>query len=93
VLLEGRSPAGFFQSYGDRIGEIHLHGIDREQADLDGRLADHRQLRRGETWLLELLPLLARYGGVINIETFSWAEAQASIEVLAKRNGEEIYIH
>ncbi|MDR2560840.1 MAG: hypothetical protein LBC63_03600 [Holophagales bacterium] len=89
LLLEGRNPAGFYQSYRDRIGEIHLHSIDRELPALDGGLADHRQLRGGESWLLELLPLLTHYDGVINLEMFSWAEAEASIRILAKGYGEK----
>jgi len=84
LLLEGQNPVGFYQSYRERIGEIHLHGIDLEQASIDGRLTDHRRLREDEPWLLGLLPLLEDYLGVINLEVFSWEEAKAGIEVLRK---------
>jgi sugar phosphate isomerase/epimerase len=84
LLLEGQDPVDFYQRYRERIGEIHLHGIDREQAAIDGRLADHRRLREDEPWLLGLLPLLEDYLGIINLEVFSWKEARASIEILLK---------
>jgi hypothetical protein len=80
LLLEGKSPADFFRAHRDRIGEIHLHGIDREKAALDGRLADHRAVQAGEKWFGELLPLLREFDGVINTEVFSWEEAAAGME-------------
>jgi sugar phosphate isomerase/epimerase len=82
LLLGGESPAAFFSRHRDRIAEIHLHGVDRGAALRDGRLADHRRLRRGEAWLCELLPLLKDYGGVVNLEVFSWEEARAGTLVL-----------
>jgi hypothetical protein len=75
----------FYTSYRERIGEIHLHGIDREQASLDGRLADHRRLRKDAPWLPGLLPMLEEYPGILNLEVFSWEEAKAGIAIL--RNG------
>ena len=82
LLLEGENPAAFLARYPGRIGEIHLHGVDREQAAIDGRLADHRRLRSGEAWLSELFPLLKDYRGIINLEVFSWEEAKAGVEIL-----------
>jgi len=82
LLTDGQSPADFFIRYRERIGEIHLHGVDREQAAIDGRLVDHRRLRGDEPWLLELLPLLKDYQGVINLETFSWEEVAAGVDAL-----------
>jgi sugar phosphate isomerase/epimerase len=82
LLLDGKNPANFFNTYGKRIGEIHLHGLDREQAARDGRLPDHRRLRGDEAWLLELLPPLKDYRGIINLEVFSWEEVRTGIEVL-----------
>jgi hypothetical protein len=95
LLLDGESPACFFRagnSIGkERIKEIHLHSLERERAAIDGRLqlpekerADHRRLREDEPWLLELLPLLKDYEGIVNLEVFSWEEAEAGIEVLKK---------
>jgi hypothetical protein len=82
LLLGQKSPAAFFSRHRDRIAEIHLHGIDRKAALRDGRLADHRRLRRGAAWLGELLPLLKNYSGVINLEVFSWEEARAGTLIL-----------
>jgi hypothetical protein len=82
LLLNGQNPAEFFTAYRWRIGEIHLHAVDHEKASIDGKLADHRRLRQDEPWLRELLPLLADYSGVINLEVFSWEEATAGIDVL-----------
>jgi hypothetical protein len=86
LLLEGHSPVDFYLRHSERIGEIHLHGVDRAQAALDGKLADHRRLRE-ESWLLELLPLLAEYRGILNLEVFSWEEARAGIDLLQKIAG------
>jgi hypothetical protein len=80
LLLEGKSPADFFKTHRDRIGEIHLHGVDREKAVLDGRLADHRAVRAEEDWFRELFPLLREFNGIINTEVFSWEEASAGME-------------
>jgi hypothetical protein len=84
LLLDGQNPSDFFKARQERIKEIHLHGLDRKQAAVDGRLADHRRLREDEPWLLELLPILKGFGGIINLEVFSWEEAEAGIEVLRK---------
>ena len=81
LLLDGKDPTDFFTAYRERIGEIHLHGVNRKQAAIDGRLPDHRQLRGDEDWLLELLPLLEDYSGVVNLEVFSWEEVKAGIDI------------
>jgi sugar phosphate isomerase/epimerase len=82
LLLEGRSPAEFFRRFGGRVGEIHLHTVDRAAASGDGRLPDHRPLRAGEAWFEEFAPYLASFGGIVNLEVFSWEEVQASLAVL-----------
>lgn len=84
LLLAGRNPADFFRAHGRRIGEIHLHGVDKEEAARDGKLPDHRRLRGDEAWLLELVPLLKEFGGLINLELFSWEEAGAGADLLRK---------
>jgi hypothetical protein len=86
LLLEGKSPAAFFAEHRDRIGEIHLHGLDREKAALDGRLVDHRPVKAGEPWFRELYPLLTEFSGVINTELFSWEEAEAGINSIKQYN-------
>jgi sugar phosphate isomerase/epimerase len=93
LLLDGKSPSDFFkarQNHQNRIGEIHLHSLDHKRSAVDGRLTDHRRLREDDPWLLELLPLLKGYQGIINLEVFSWEEVEAGIEVLRKLgNGEQ----
>ncbi|MFP3040947.1 AP endonuclease [Treponema primitia] len=84
LLMDGKSPAEFFKDHSDRIGEIHLHGVDREKAAIDGRLADHRPVRAEEKWFGELFPLLKQFTGNINAEVFSWEEAAAGINSIRK---------
>jgi hypothetical protein len=85
LLLEGASPAGFFRRYGGRIREIHLHGVDYAGALGDGRLPDHRAFRREEPWFQALGPVLADFGGVLNVEIFSWPEAERTLAALGFR--------
>jgi hypothetical protein len=87
LLMEGKSPAAYFARRRDRIGEIHLHGLDRKKAARDGRLADHRPLRPGESWFAELFPLLKDFDGVINLEVFSWEEVAATIHSIGVSHG------
>jgi hypothetical protein len=82
LLLEGKDPALWFNEHRERIAEIHLHGLNREKAALDGRLPDHRPITAEAAWLVELCPLLEDFNGVINLEVFSWEEVQESITAL-----------
>jgi hypothetical protein len=50
LLLEGRSPGEYFSRNRSRIAEIHLHGLDREKAAIDGRLPDHRPVKPDAPW-------------------------------------------
>ena len=82
LLEQEQSPSVFMTRYGGRIGEIHLHGLDRKKAAVDGRLPDHRALCATDPWLHELLPLLQTFSGVVNLEVFSWDEAKQGVQVL-----------
>lgn len=82
LLEQEQSPSAFMTRYADRTGEIHLHGLDRDSAAVDGRLPDHRALRATDPWLHELFPLLRTFAGVINLEVFSWDEAEQGVQVL-----------
>jgi sugar phosphate isomerase/epimerase len=84
LLLEGKNPSDFLRKYGDRVGEIHLHGLNREKAALDGRLPDHRPIQAAAPWLRELLPQLKAFNGIVNTEVFSWEEAESSINALTE---------
>jgi hypothetical protein len=82
LVLEGKSPAEFFDRFHDRLAEVHLHGVDREAASRDGLLPDHRGLRGDESWFRELVPRLREFSGVINVEVFDWTEAQKTLVCL-----------
>lgn len=82
LLERGMRPAEFLARHGGRVREIHLHGMDRGRAAVDGRLADHRAVRPGDAWLRELLPSLRAFHGVVNLEVFSWDEAAESLRAL-----------
>ncbi|MDR0577132.1 MAG: TIM barrel protein [Candidatus Accumulibacter sp.] len=84
LLEQGQNPAEFMARHGDRIREIHLHGLDREKAAVDGHLPDHSPLRADAPWLQELLPSLRAFPGVVNIEVFSWEEAAQSLQALSR---------
>ncbi len=81
-LLEGESPAEAASLWGNRIGEIHLHAVDEAAAAADGKLADHRALRGDEAWLAEMAPFLRTFAGTVDLEVFTWDEAEASIRAL-----------
>jgi len=74
----------FIIKYGARIKEVHLHNVDLAAARLDGRLPDHRALRSDDKWLMELLPFLREFNGVVNLEVFSWNEAEQGIRALGE---------
>ncbi|MDR1411200.1 MAG: TIM barrel protein [Spirochaetaceae bacterium] len=85
LILEGADPAARFAENRGRIAEIHLHGVDKDKAALDGKLPDHRPVAAEADWFGRLRPLLDKFNGVINMEVFSWEEARESIAVfLAK---------
>lgn len=67
LVLEGRDPASWLVEYGSRAREIHIHG------HADGK--DHSRLRGDEAWLLDVAPFLRGFDGVVEIELFSWDEA------------------
>jgi sugar phosphate isomerase/epimerase len=83
LLLDGNDPAAWFGRHRQRIAELHLHGLDREKAALDGRLPDHRPVAAEAAWFKTLRPLLEKFDGIINLEVFSWEEAEKSITALS----------
>jgi hypothetical protein len=87
LLMEGRSPADYFVQNRGGIAEIHLHGLDREKAVLDGRLPDHRPVKEEAPWFRELFPLLEGFNGVLNLEVFSWEETAESIAAIKQLGG------
>jgi sugar phosphate isomerase/epimerase len=83
--IEKKSPLEHWQRYKERIEEIHLHALDFQKAKIDNHLIDHRPLNAADAWYKELFPALSGYGGIINLEVFSWEEAEQSLEVLYER--------
>jgi len=82
LLLQQGNPANFFKHNAARIGEMRLHTLDEAAAKADGRLRDHRSLKPGEAWLESLVPHLRSFEGVVNLEVFSWTEAERSLTTL-----------
>ena len=82
LLLSGISPLDFYHRHGERIGEIHLHGVDHQAAREDALLPDHRGIDGTEGWFLELQGVLKEFPGVINVEVFSWGEAERTLRAL-----------
>lgn len=74
ILAEGGNPASRIArllSEGRRIAELHLHGLSGD--------TDHRPFGKGASWLQDLTPLLAGFGGVVEIELFNWEQARAAL--------------
>lgn len=76
LVLEGRDPASWLAEYGSRTREIHIHG------HADGK--DHSRLRGDEAWLRDVAPFISRFGGVVEIELFSWDEADEARRILRR---------
>jgi hypothetical protein len=76
LLIDGASPANFAETYGDRILEIHLNGFCAEVEG--GAYSSHKPLRLKDVWLLELLPFLRSFSGIVNLELFSWSAVRQS---------------
>lgn len=76
LVLEGRAPASWLDEYGSRTREIHIHG------HADGK--DHCPLRGDETWLRDAAPFMSRFDGVVEIELFSWHEADEARRILSR---------
>lgn len=74
ILLEGGNPASFLERWGDRVGEIHLHGVE------DGW--DHRGFGPGEAWFEEILPYIENFNGALHLEVFSKENVHRLIHTL-----------
>jgi hypothetical protein len=74
LRVEGRDPAAWVAERADRVGELHVHGFDGSR--------DHIGFTAGEPWITELAPFARGFDGVVELELFSWAEAEAGSDVL-----------
>jgi hypothetical protein len=82
LLIEEKDPYAYLNQFRNKIGEIHLHGLNREMAAIDNRLPDHRPINKDSEWIKKLFPLLKEFQGLINLEVFSWEEVEESLKVL-----------
>lgn len=74
LRAEGRDPAAWIAERADRVGELHVHGFDGSR--------DHVGFAADEPWILELAPFARGFDGIVELELFSWAEAEAGSAVL-----------
>lgn len=74
LLIRGRSPGRFCETYAERIREIHLHGV------ADGW--DHKLFVDDEAWFRDLVPFLKSFSGVVNLELFTVDDVNKLLEVL-----------
>ncbi|AEF80599.1 cobamide remodeling phosphodiesterase CbiR [Leadbettera azotonutricia] len=82
LLIEEKNPSAYLNQFQNKIGEIHLHGLDREKAMIDKRLPDHRPINEDSIPIKELFPLLKKFQGLVNLEVFSWEEVEESLRVI-----------
>lgn len=74
LLAEGQDPCAWLDEYGQRIEEIHLHGL------VDGR--DHQPFTGREPWFDALRTRLGRFRGVVELEVFDWKHLEPMLEAL-----------
>lgn len=81
-LLEGQDPCIVLDKHSAKIHEIHLHSVNKEAAQKDGRLQDHRPISLNDSWIPDFLSQLSSFNGIVNSELFSWAEASQNLVLL-----------
>lgn len=74
LRAEGRDPAAWVAGRAERVGELHVHGYDGSR--------DHVGFEAGEPWIAALAPFARGFDGVVELELFSWAEAEAGSAIL-----------
>jgi hypothetical protein len=74
LRMEGHDPVAWLAAKAGRVAELHLHGFD-------GR-SDHVPFGPDEPWLVDLLPYLHGFSGVVELELFAWEQLQAVIPML-----------
>jgi len=63
LLLQKKSPAGYFNARESRIKKIHLHGTIGEK--------DHQAVTAEEPWVKEFSVCLKKFSGMVHIEIFN----------------------
>jgi hypothetical protein len=74
LLLEGQDPGAWLAAQGDRVRELHLHGV------VDG--VDHSSFSFKDRALRGCLPFLRSFEGIVELEVFSLADIQSAISEL-----------
>jgi len=74
LRVEGVEPSAWVVERAGRVAEMHVHGYD-------GR-SDHVPFAAGERWLADLEPFVRSFGGVVEMELFSWPQLAAASAIL-----------
>lgn len=77
LIVHGTSINTFFDSYGDNVSIIHLHGVENEN--------DHRSLNKlPEKRFWEIVEILKKFKKIVSIEIFSYDNLTTSLQFLEK---------
>lgn len=76
LLLDNQNPYSWIQMRKNKLAHIHLHAVKNGK--------DHALLQSTDTWLLELIPFLKDYEGIIELELFDYEQILQSKEILLK---------
>ncbi len=74
LRMEGQEPGAWVAERAERIAELHVHGFDGSK--------DHVPFSAGEDWLGALAPFARSFGGIVEIELFSWPELAEATAIL-----------
>lgn len=79
LRMEGVDPVVWVTERADRIAELHVHGFDG--------IKDHVTFGGDEAWIAGLAPFASTFGGIVELEMFSWPELEPAIASLRKAWG------
>ena len=74
LRMEGVDPVAWVAQRADRIAELHVHGFDGNR--------DHVAFGSDEPWVAGLGPFASAFGGIVELEMFSWPELEPAIATL-----------
>ncbi|MDX9957836.1 MAG: cobamide remodeling phosphodiesterase CbiR [Clostridia bacterium] len=74
LRMEGYDPMAWLEAKAGRVAELHVHGFDGK--------SDHVPFGADEPWLVDLLPYLHGFAGVVELELFAWDQLQVVIPLL-----------
>jgi len=76
LLLDNQNPLEWITKRKTKLAHIHLHAVKNGK--------DHASLQSTDTWLLDLIPFLKEYKGIIELELFDYEQILQSKEILLK---------